>query len=248
MNNSEVTVVLSGYRRPEALQEQYEAVQNQTIKNIPIMLCINYDQENYPKFSMDIINKCIASINTRNLGVWSRFAFALNARTKYVCVMDDDTIPGDMWIENCLNTIKEYDGLLGCRGIKMLDDTHVNYPSCKYECVARNEEVEEVDIIGHSWFFKKDWLKAYWALMPDYIPFMGGEDMHFSFAMQKILNLKSYVPKQPPDNQRLWGSLNPSKYGEDMNATSRTKNGTIDANSYWNYMIKNGYTLVKDKT
>jgi hypothetical protein len=38
---------------------------------------------------------------------------ALLANTEYVCIFDDDTIPGKRWFENYLSTIKQYNGLLG---------------------------------------------------------------------------------------------------------------------------------------
>ena len=52
-----------------------------------------------------------------NFGVWARFAFALNALGTYVCIFDDDTIPGRKWLENCLTESKKQRGLYGTRGI-----------------------------------------------------------------------------------------------------------------------------------
>lgn len=243
-----VTVVLSGFRRPHVLTEQYNAIQNQTIKNITTMLWSNYDKDSMQNYPMDIVRQCISSFSNVNFGVWARFAYALNAQTKYVCMIDDDTIPGSKWIENCLETMKIHNGLLGCRGVRMTGDDYKNYPSCKYESICGNHDnVEQVDIMGHSWFFEKEWLRAYWAEMPITIPNFGGEDMHFSYVIQKHFGLNTYVPPQPARDKEMWGSLNPSKYGEDMNATSRTPNGFTQANSYWNFILSQGYQLVKDK-
>lgn len=242
-----VTVILNGYRRPHSLKEQYDAIKNQTYQNIDIMFWGNYHEESYNNFPKDILSKCTTSFCNKNLGVWARFAFALNAFTDYICMLDDDTIPGRKWIEHCLNTIEEKNGLIGGRGVKFVDDTYNNYPACKYEGVGRgNEEIKRVDIIGHSWFFNRDWLRFYWLDMPN-IPFPhGGEDMHFSYVLQNRLGLYSYIPPQPEDDKDLWASLNPSKYGEDMVATSRTSSGHTQANAYWNFMLANGYQLAKD--
>lgn len=243
-----VTVILNGYRRPQALPEQYEAIRNQTHKDIDIMFWGNaYDEETIKSFSMDILSSCTTALCNCNLGVWARFAFALNASTKYICMLDDDTIPGKNWISHCLNYIQEVPGLIGGRGVRFNDDTHISYPGCNYEGVGRgNEELKRVDIVGHSWFFERDWLRYYWLDMPSMPLISGGEDMHLSYVLQNRLGLFSYIPPQPEDNPDLWASLNPSKYGEDMVATSRTPDGHMQANSYWNFMISNGYKLAKD--
>jgi glycosyltransferase involved in cell wall biosynthesis len=242
-----VTVVMNSYKRPHTILEQYHAIKNQTVKDISIMCWFNgsIDKNNYPQ---EFINNVTCAFSNKNLGVWARFSYAINASSKYVCVVDDDTMFGNMWIENCLNTISQKRGLLGCRGVRMKDDSFYNYPSCNYDSISGgNENIEQVDIMGHCWFFEKDWLRAYWAEMPQEIPPFGGEDMHFSYAIQKHFGLNTYVPPQPNNNKEMWGSTNPSKYGEDMAATSRTSDGFMQANSYWNYILSQGYRLVKDQ-
>jgi hypothetical protein len=243
-----VTVILNGYKRPYALKEQYDAVKKQTYADIKIMFWGNYSEEYNDQFPKDILNSCVSATCNHNLGVWARFAFALNAFTEHVCVLDDDTIPGCKWIENCLQTIQTHRGLIGARGVRMSGDDYMNYPGCVYENVARgNLTVKAVDIIGHCWFFERDWLRYYWSEMPQTQLLNGGEDMHFSYALQKHLNLFSYIPSQPEDDPDSWGSTNPVKYGEDMNATSRTSAGHMQANAYWNFIISQGYKLAKDR-
>lgn len=243
---SNVTVIMNSYKRPESMQEQYESILNQTVKNINIMCWCN-NIENITK-NQEIFSKIVFAGSNYNLGVWARFAYALNAPTDYICMVDDDTIFGSRWIENCLETMKTHEGLLGCRGVRMVADDYQNYPGCQYESISgNNDDVEQVDIMGHCWFFKKEWLRAYWAEMPYQIPPFGGEDMHFSFVIQKHFGLNTYVPQQPENDKDLWGSVNPSKYGEDMVATSRTQNGFSQAHSYWNYILSQGYKLVKDQ-
>lgn len=242
-----VTVILNGYKRPHALKEQYDAIVNQSHKDINVMFWGNYDAGSFDQFPAEVLTQCTTAFCNQNLGVWARFAFALNASTRYICMLDDDTIPGKKWIEHCLETIKSTNGLIGGRGVKMTGDDYSNYPGCKYEGVGRgNNEIKRVDIIGHSWFFEKDWLRFYWLDMPS-VPFLyGGEDMHFSFVLQQRLGLFSYIPPQPENDPDLWASTNPSKYGEDMAATSRTSAGHIHAHTYWNYMLSQGYKLAKD--
>ena len=138
--------------------------------------------------------------------MWARLAFALNIDSEYICMLDDDTIPGIRWIENCLSTIQKYEGLLGTRGMKfrskrsylLAEDVGWKNP---------NEETERVDIVGHSWFFRREWLHAFWSEAPP--PEIGklvGEDIHFSYALQKFLNLNTFVPPHPMSNLEYWGS------------------------------------------
>lgn len=244
---SDITVILNGYKRPHVLEEQYQAIQNQTFNDIDVMLWSNYDEKAFNLYPKNIVDKCASSFANVNFGVWARFAYALNANSHFVCVIDDDTIPGKRWIENCINTMQKQKGLLGCRGVRFTDDDYKNYPGCKYDSICgNNEEIERVDIMGHSWFFEKNWLRAYWAEMPETILQYGGEDMHFSYVLQKHFGLFTYVPAQPKDDKELWGSINPSKYGEDINATSRTSHGYVQANAYWNFILSQGYKLTKD--
>ena len=242
----DITVLLSGYKRPHVLSEQFQAIKKQTVQS-EIMLWSNYHKDAFDKYPEDVINSCMSCFSNVNFGVWARFAYALNARTKYVCIIDDDTIPGSKWLENCMETIKVNTGLLGCRGVRINGDDYKNYPGCKYESFCGNNNLEQVDIMGHSWFFEKAWLRAYWADMPEQIPPFGGEDMHFSYVLQKYFGLNTYVPPQPENDKELWGSISPSKYGEDFNATSRTSEGFMQANSYWNFILSQGYKLVKDR-
>lgn len=242
----DVTVVLNSYKRPHTLKLQIDKIKSQTYPVKEIMLWQNHAG---PDCAVDsnVHNLTIHANCNKNLGVWARFTYALNAATTYVCVIDDDTIPGSKWIENCIRTMGTHEGLLGCRGVRMSGDDYRNYPGCKYESFTRNEKIEQVDIMGHCWFFKKDWLRYYWLEAPNVLPPHGGEDMHFSYVLQKHLKLNTYVPSQPLDDPEMWGSLNPSEYGEDLVATSRTGTGHTQAKNYWNYILSQGYKLTKDQ-
>lgn len=246
-----ITIILNGYKRPHVLEAQYNAIQNQTCKQIDdVMLWSNYDQMSFDKYPTNIIEKCTSSFCNKNLGVWARFAYALNSFSQYICMIDDDTIPGSKWLDNCVETMKSHRGVLGCRGVRMTGDDYRNYPGCQYETFGAsnpNTQVERVDIMGHCWFFEREWLRAYWAEAPSSPLPRGGEDMHMSYSVQKHFELNTYVPPHPPDDKEMWGSTDPNTYGEDMFATSRTSDGHMQAHSYWNYIISQGYKLTKDQ-
>ena len=246
-----ITVILSGYKRPYTLKSQYDAINNQTVKPESIMLWVNIvdDIHQYPE---EVINNCESIVSNGNYGVWGRFAMALNAKTDYVCIIDDDTIPGEQWLENCLNTINIQDGILSTRGVIANKDYDRMYPAPQsYHAVGwcnPNEETTRVDMGCHSWFFAKPILRAFWAEMPLQIPMNYGEDMHLSYVAQKHFGLFTYVPPHPKDNLKLWGSMpdTASKYGQDKAAISWNPEANLGMNTYWNFIRNNGYKTVAD--
>lgn len=242
--NNDITVILNGYRRPDYLKEQYESVANQTVQPKNIFFFNNYYPETFDKFDQDVISKCISTRSNANFGVWGRFAHALNARTKYVCIFDDDTIPGKKWLENCLETSKTHRGLLGTRGL--IFHNKFNYWENDYfGWQSQNEEPIHVDILGHCWFFEREWLTAYWRELPPEEFFFAGEDMHFSYTIQKYLGINTYVPPHPKDDKEMWGSLKAVEYGSDKEATCTYAGGHIGA--YYNYIMSKGFKIIRDK-
>jgi hypothetical protein len=206
----DVTVVLNTYKRPHTLRQQYEAVIGQTRPPADVFVWQNFPDvgngvhASPAEFDEEVLARCITarSVNT-NFGVWGRFAFALNARTKYVCVLDDDTIPGARWIENCLETIRTHRGLLGTVGILHRNVEWFGQHDRVGWC-APNETVVQVDYVGHAWFFEREWLSSFWRELPsrewfayEQEPYAlcAGEDMHFSYTLQKYLGLHTYVPR-----------------------------------------------------
>tara|TARA_R100001509_G_scaffold36014_1_gene19187 strand:+ start:721 stop:1464 length:744 start_codon:yes stop_codon:yes gene_type:complete len=221
MNEKTVTVVLNGYKRNHTLSEQVNALQNQSVKVTDIM----YWQNSAPNVGYDLSSleqaQAHIAVSNINYGVWARFAHALNARTDYVCVIDDDTIPGDMWIENCLNTYETHPGLLGTIGLRFQNKSYAVRSEDRIGWDTNNNVTEKVDIVGHNWFFARDLLSVLWRELPpiDH-SFLVGEDIHFSHMIQKYTEYGTYVPPHPSDNKRLWGSLKATQYGGDTNATA----------------------------
>lgn len=218
--NSDITVILNGFKRPHRLKEQVEALEKQTIKPVNIF----YWQNSMPNvhYDRETANKCISAFCNTNFGVWSRFAYALNARTNWVCVFDDDTIPGSQWLENCIQTQETNPGLLGTIGV-VFPENGIYHNVKRYGWDGGNEETVKVDIVGHSWFFHRDLLSLMWRELPplDQTPFVG-EDIHFSHMIQKYAGdkLATWVPPHPKDNKEMWGSLKGWEYGDDGLATA----------------------------
>lgn len=238
--NKTISIILSGYRRPHTLKEQYDAFCNQTSKPNEILFWQN--NWNNIEFDKEILDRCKSTVSNHNFGVWSRFAYALNCKSDYICIVDDDTIPGDLWLENCTSSFEEKPGLYGTIGL-VFNSTN-NYSDKKRIGWdgENNEEIKQVDIVGHSWFFHRDMLSYFWRELPDFKDFYVGEDMHFSFMLQKYSNLKTYVPPHPITNRRLWGSLKGWEYGGDGNATGNFAVPLME--EYYSKLIKNGFQIL----
>lgn len=215
-----ISVIINCFKRYESLKLQIEAIENQTIKPHEIMLWVNAS-DNFNKFDKSIFNKYRTVISNYNFGVWSRFAHVLNTTGDYVCVFDDDTIPGKKWFENCMNEMQKEEALYGTRGVIFND---YNYSIAKdVGWHSANPETEQVDIVGHSWFFPRKFITAFWqeATVPNSL--LCGEDTHFSYSIQKYLNARTLVPPHPKEDMEMWGSI-PSygwQFGADNNAISR---------------------------
>ena len=245
MPKEDITVILNGYKRTNLLTKQWNCLVKQTIKPKEIFIWVNNSGDHQSIHSSIEKHAIIARCN-KNLGVWPRFFFALNCTTKYICVIDDDTFPGDMWLENCLKHIIQQDGLYGTRGVVFKDKN--NYRD-HYDVgwTAPNEKVTQVDLVGHNWFFRKEHLNAYFREFPRDNYSIAGEDMHFSYTLQKYMNLNTYVPPHPKNNTRLWGSNYELgwKIGTDKAAISHTTTGLNEMQKYFNELISKKYKFLE---
>jgi hypothetical protein len=198
-----ITVVLNVFKRSKNFERQISAIKSQSIKPLEVLVWENGTESVPEEFRSEVL----IARSTSNLGVWARFAYALNANGDYVCMFDDDTIPGSKWLENCYKTMLKTPGLLGTRGV-IFENKHTYSLHSDIGLYAPNLETEEVDIVGHSWFFKTSWLSYYWREYENRFPeSLAGEDIHFSYSLQKHLNLPTLVPPHPPENMELWGSM-----------------------------------------
>ena len=129
--------------------------------------------------------------NDYNWKFYGRFAAALLADTKYVAVFDDDTIPGPKWFQNCLDTMTTHRGILGSAGVILHDSKlYMRHERCGWP--TQNIETTQVDLVGHAWFFERDWLQYLWKEKP--FTWDNGEDIQFSYLAQKHGGIQTYCP------------------------------------------------------
>ena len=210
-----IGVIMTVYRRPQNFTAQLAAIKAQTVQPKEILVWHNvFSEAEQPQIPLDV--DYVQAVP--NMGVWPRFLIGLELNTDYVCVFDDDTIPGNRWFENCLQTMKTHRGVLGTVGVVFKHETRQGrYQGDSWTrrgWPSANAQVEEADIVGHSWFFERDWLRAY-AAEPRRGFSTCGEDYHLSVSAQKQLGLKTYVPPHPRGDKSLWGSLKGMELGTD---------------------------------
>jgi len=242
--NGEVTAILTCYRRPEYLREQIQALKLQTDPPKEIWVWVNHHEDNkendFSTLEVDRVFK-----NDFNWKFHGRFAAAQLCRTKYVALFDDDTIPGSKWFENCKENIKQNPGIYGGVGVILNEKRYYGHTRVGWS--NPNEKIQEVDLVGHAWFFEKSSLQHMWREEP--FTWENGEDIQLSYLCKKYGNLKTYVPPHPLNDVEKFSSLKGMKYGVDSKATSRPENHTIFYNErdaqVANY-INNGWKTVKD--
>lgn len=241
MQDQSVTVILSGYKRPHTLGVQYNAVVSQTVRPTDILFYQN-ESEYSNNFDPEILRHIKHTRSNFNTGVWGRFAHALNCKTKYICIFDDDTIPGERFLENCINSFNEKPGLYGTIGLVFNNDTYYSPERYGWD-VNNNDEITQVDIVGHCWFFSREMLSAFWRELPDENDFYVGEDMHFSHMLQKYTDYKTYVPPHPIGDKSLWGSIHALQLGCDNVATANFAVPMMD--EYYRKIVDRGFKIIK---
>lgn len=220
-----ITTVLNCYRRPQNLQEQINAVRKQVNSSeSEIWIWINQHPDNtmFPFHELEGVNELIYS--SRNFKYHGRFTCGLLSRSIYLAYFDDDTIPGENWYKNCLDTTELlfrnqiHRPILGSAGVILHDRRYVNHTRVGWP--SMNEQVTEVDLVGHAWFFPKSVLKYLWYEEPN---LDNGEDIQLSFLAQKYAQCRTFCPPHPKDDKSMWGSLRAEELGTDDVAMSNGK-------------------------
>jgi len=206
----DISVICNLFKKPEALGMQLKALQGQTIKPMEVLLF----QDQIPNGYRITLQESILNqfddvyVSNENVGVWKRFDFARKAKGKYVCLFDDDTIPGPRWLEHCFNNMEKQEGIYGTIGIVLTEGS--DYPFRNFFRVGWQSpfsRTTEVDFVGHSWFVKKEWLNYMFEGTEEFQNYKHvAEDMCLSFQAQKY-NIKTFVPSHPHSSKDLWGSM-----------------------------------------
>ena len=205
----DVDVVLTCYKRPQILSQQLAAIKNQTLA--PRRIFLYQDGiDGYYKVELNdkILNEFDAyKIAKTNGGVWKRFEFAEEiCKSPYVCLFDDDTIPGERWLENCHMNSLQNRGVYGTNGVLMTEPEEYPRKFLNVGWHKPNIKTCAVDFVGHSWFFEREFLNGLLSKSWSKNYKRCGEDMTLSVAAAER-GFGTYVPQHPVKILSLWGSL-----------------------------------------
>jgi FkbM family methyltransferase len=221
----DITVLISGFARPEYLKPQIEALNNQTIK--PDKIIVLYTKPN-KDFKVPFMDGADFIVVEDDQGLNTRFAVGLIAKTKYVCITDDDLIPGKKWLETCLNASKREDAIICGYGVRY-NEAMDEASSRKFgDHGEKNEALEEIDMAGHCWFLKKEWLKYFWMEEP--LDWTVSDDMHLSYTIKKYIKIRLLVSPHPENNKEIWSNIRP-ELGLGKKALHARKEGDLIADS-----------------
>lgn len=241
-----ITVILNCYKRPEYLKQQIESIRNQTVDVDDIFIWYNKPEDGNQYDITDL--GCKVATCNHNFKFHGRFAYGLLARSEYVAFFDDDTIPAPKWFENCLNTIENgYDGILGSAGVYLEHDVYKPHTKIGWNGV-HSESVRQVDLVGHAWFMRRDYLKYLWYDEP--ISWENGEDIQLSYLAKKYGNVDTFVPPHPESNKDIWGGIHKfsHQYGNDTNASWKVNSDHLKLrNEIVSKTIENGYIPVRKR-
>lgn len=240
----DVSVVLNVYKRPNMLEEQILAIKNQSVKVDSEDIHVWYNNSGVAQFQPQDkkIKTYICNWNTKFHG---RFTIPLLCRTKYIAIFDDDTLPYKDWLKNCIVSMEKQAGLYGASGVVLNSPAmYRNNYKVGWNGV-HSDKIERVDLVGHCWFFMQEWTKYLWYEEP--VSWDNGEDIMFSYLLQKHAKINTYVPPHPENNRNIWGCVpeHGIKVGSDQNA-SWLQGGHIPLrDSIVVECVKRGWKIVK---
>jgi hypothetical protein len=235
-----VTAILSYWKRPHNLRAQVSALRGQSAPPAEIWLWADTCDENR-SYSYDDVEVDRAFRNSSNLGVYGRFAVALLARSQYVAIFDDDTIPGRRYLEACLAAIREQPGIYSAAGVQFLSAESYR-PCLRYGWAQRTSTTTRVDVGCHSWLLQRDWLGYLWREPP--FDWSNGEDMRLSYLCQKYGGLPTYVAAQDCDETS--GSLLGTELGSGPEALSLTTEHYRLRTLQLIDQLKNGWQTIRE--
>jgi hypothetical protein len=205
-----ISVILTAWQRPQHLEEQVDRVLRQTVPPHEVVLWYNQPPSVLGLFQKKQLlefknaSKVKKIICDHNFGIIPRFAMAPSMEGDYICIFDDDTMPGERWFENCLRYVDSEKAMCGTIGLRFLsrDEPKTEVPRMGWD--GCNEKIEFVDLVGHSWFFRREWARYFWDSEPVIRTF--GEDIHFCAMLQRH-GIRVACPPHPASDKSLWGSV-----------------------------------------
>jgi len=225
---ADVTVVVATFRRGHLLRPQLQALADQSMRVRDILLWVNdwqgssnlHDHEAEVQYNF---------IRARvNFGPWVRFLIANEVQTKYVCILDDDCIPGPGWIEACVKRLEEMEAneeqAVICAAGRVFQGDDPNAYSV-VDAEHRNTDEELVDEGTKGWLMHTGMLDVFQTIPRAQSPV--GWGMHMAAACQLAGVFQIVLPQS--DDGRTVGAL---PVPDDEHSLSKMMPGYTDARQH----------------
>lgn len=191
-----VTVILTVWKR-DYLEEQLLALLRQTVCPYQIWIQQSLHYVDISRIVKKYCDKVYYFCWEENPGVFGRFESVMQVKTPYVCILDDDVIPGDRYMENALKACKRLNAIISPHGRLLSPDTYRTelFVGDGYEfqhSFCLNDT--EVDFGNNAWFFKREWISYFLLEAPLYRN--NGEDIHLSAMCRVFGGIPTYVCRQ----------------------------------------------------
>jgi len=251
--NNSWSAIITMWKRHDYLQEQLSAIRGQSISPEEIIIILNEDYISESKVR-EIGGKDILIIRSDINSLYSRWAIAYIAKGEYVCVFDDDVIPGEYWIANAIRACSDYNALVGPSG-RIYNSKGKNGYFKLVEPVAAPEDEDtlacaETDVycdwVCNSYLFKREWVGHALGSIRHKDSFKTFDDIQLAASLFLGAGIRCVTPMQPLFDARLHGSLK-KEYGNDTHAIWKTRsdNHFAERKNYIEWLIANGYVPVQ---
>jgi hypothetical protein len=212
----DVTVILySSGESPVLLATQLRAIRSQTVQ--PMFLDVHVDgPAGHDERTLSKLNTCRTS---RAIGRQHRLALARGAATNYVAILEEDAMPGPMWLERAMEAMGEADtpelqygpAVIACSGVlqgsENPSDAHVVGAE-----LPRGDQSLEVDFGRQGWLFATEF-----ARVVEGLPYEGVSSDSLGILLAAAAQ-QAGVPTVVLDygvDHANWGSTTPHQYGLD---------------------------------
>ncbi|CAM9159797.1 unnamed protein product [Scytosiphon promiscuus] len=278
---SDTTIILNHWTRT-TLEEQLDAILRQTVRpaggvwvcafNSPREAEYRRVVERYrSKFSGKRGSGGLFFVaSSFNFKYYGRFQLALQARTKYVWIVDDDVMPGSRFLEQLSHIagIPEAEGADGSLapmalgsvgwimpGVKATEHFYsyryhtdkggLYLPDKRYGIPVPH--LQEVDLLCSHWFVETDWVRL--LFREKWETPQTGEDYMLAYSLRKHAGVRSYVLPMDLSDSETWGNVDRSLHPSHPSApfscaqggTATTLRSTVPMRDrIWHRLFKRG--------
>lgn len=246
-----VSVIVTLWKRRAYVWEQYKSFMAQSVKPVEVIYIIN---EGYisPEFVRETTGQNVKIITSPINSLYTRFSLAYIARGDYVAIMDDDTLPGELWFENAIRACEAYNAYVVGNGRILNKKGRQGF----FTLVTPAPGGDGVDAIScahsdifcdwgcNSYFLKREWagMLAYRVRHQDSLKTF--DDIQTATSLYMAKGIKCVCPMQPQWDKRLHASLK-AEWGNDDHAVWRSSVSHFpERQSYLEQLIAEGYVPV----